>query len=297
MKIGWIGLGNMGIPMSQRLLDAGFDVTLYNRTAEKLESFRSKGVKTVSTPKALIKTVDVVFIMVSDDHALREVCYGENGLLQDSLNDKIMVNMSTVSPAISREIAKTCHEKSGAYLDAPVSGSVKPAQEGTLVIMVGGEVAVFEKVKPLLAHLGRLSVYVGEAGMGNTAKLAANLFLGIITQGLAEATLFALQHGIRMEDLFEIFNHAAIASPYIKMKSEALEQNQFNAAFALRHLAKDLRLAKEEGMNLPLGRVAYETYQQALQTTLADLDSIAVYQFLNQVNQDATSNNADQQGN
>jgi 3-hydroxyisobutyrate dehydrogenase len=284
MKIGWIGLGNMGIPMSQRLLDAGYDVTLYNRTTEKLAPFRSKGIKTASTPTDLLKTTDVVFIMISDDNALRELCYGANGLLQKQMNDKIIVNMSTVSPAISREIAKTCQEKGGAYLDAPVSGSVKPAQEGTLVIMAGGVFAVYEKIKPIFAHLGRLSVYVGEAGMGNTTKLAANLFLGIITQGLAEATLFASQHGIRIEDLFEIFNNAAIASPYIKMKSEAIEQNQFNAAFALRHLAKDLRLAKEEGMNFPLGNAANETYQKAVMTALADQDSIAIYQFLKQAN-------------
>lgn len=289
MKIGWIGLGNMGIPMSQRLLNAGYDVTLYNRTREKLEPYRAKGIQTALTPQALLQMTDVVFVMVSDDHALHEICYGAQGLLQEKLNGKIIVNMSTVSPAISRDIAKTCREQGGEYLDAPVSGSVKPAQDGTLVIMVGGNRTIFEKIKPLFDHLGRLSVYVGEAGMGNTTKLAANLLLGIITQGLAEATLFASKNGIRMEDLFEIINNAAIASPYLKMKSEIIAQNQFQAAFALRHLAKDLRLAKEEGMDFPLGNAAYASFQQAVKTNLADQDCMAIYQFLKQTDQTPTS--------
>ncbi len=280
MKIGWIGLGKMGNPMSRRLIKAGYAVQVYNRTKEKEVYFKQQGIATAATPRALISETDVVFIMVSDDSAIRELFGGTDGLLKENLSGKIIVNMSTVSPSISREMSALCAEQGGDYLDAPVSGSVKPAEEGTLVIIAGGDRKVFEKVKPLFDQLGRLSVYVGECGAGNTAKLATNAFLAIITQGLAEVTLFAEQKGIRKEDLFTILANSAMASPFVKMKSDAILQDNFNAAFALRHLAKDLRLAKAEGLDKPLGNTAYQSYQEAEKTNLADEDIIAILKYL-----------------
>ena len=280
MKIGWIGLGKMGNPMSQRLIKAGFAVQVYNRTKEKEVFFKQQGIATASTPRSLISETDVVFIMVSDDAAIRELFSGTNGLLKGNLRGKTIVNMSTVSPSISREMSALCAEQGGDYLDAPVSGSVKPAEEGTLVVIAGGDRKVFEKVKPLFDQLGRLSVYVGECGAGNTAKLATNAFLAIITQGLAEVTLFAEQKGIRKEDLFTILTNSAIASSFIKMKSDAILQDNFNAAFTLRHLAKDLRLAKAEGLDEPLGNTTYHSYQEAEQGNLADEDIIAIMKYL-----------------
>ncbi len=280
MKIGWIGLGKMGNPMSQRLIKAGYVVQVYNRTKEKEMLFKQQGITTAATPRALISETDVVFIMVSDDAAIRELFGGADGLLKGNLRGKIIVNMSTVSPSISREMSVLCAEQGGDYLDAPVSGSVKPAEEGTLVVIAGGDRKVFEKVKPLFDQLGSLSVYVGECGAGNTAKLATNAFLGIITQGLAEVTLFAEQKGIRKEDLFSILANSAMASPFVKMKSNAILQDNFNAAFALRHLAKDLRLAKAEGLDEPLGNIVYQSYQEAEKTNLADEDIIAIIKYL-----------------
>lgn len=280
MKIGWIGLGKMGNPMSQRLIKAGYAVQVYNRTKEKEVFFKQQGIVTAATPRALISETDVVFIMVSDDAAIRELFGGADGLLKGNLHGKIIVNMSTVSPSISREMSALCAEQGGDYLDAPVSGSVKPAEEGTLVVIAGGDRKVFEKVKPLFDQLGRLSVYVGECGAGNTAKLATNVFLGIITQGLAEVTLFAEQKGIRKEDLFSILANGAMASPFVKMKSDAILQANFNAAFALRHLAKDLRLAKAEGLDEPLGNNVYQSFQEAEKANLADEDIIAIMKYL-----------------
>jgi 3-hydroxyisobutyrate dehydrogenase len=280
MKIGWIGLGNMGNPMSQRLIKAGYDVQVYNRTKEKEEHFKQQGILTAATPRELISATDVLFIMVSDDAAIRELFCGGEGLLKGEIAGKIIVNMSTVSPTISREMSALCTQHGGDYLDAPVSGSVKPAEEGTLVVIAGGDREVFEKVKPLLDQLGRLSVYVGECGAGNAAKLAVNTLLGIITQGLAEVTLFAGQKGIRKEDLLTIITNSAMASPFIKMKSDAILQNNFDAAFALRHLAKDLRLAKAEGMDEPLGNAVYQSYQDAEKANLADEDIIAIMKYM-----------------
>ncbi|MBB3187524.1 NAD(P)-dependent oxidoreductase [Microbacter margulisiae] len=280
MKIGWIGLGNMGNPMSQRLIKAGYDVTVYNRSKDKTDYFRQQDVLVVDSPRELINATDMVFVMVSDDAAIRALFTGKEGLLEGAANGKIIINMSTVSPSISREMSALCSARGCDYMDAPVSGSVKPAEDGTLVIIAGGDKDVFDKVKPLFDHLGRLSVHVGGCGAGNTAKLAVNTLLGIITQGLAEVTLFAGQKGICEEDLFMIIANSALASPFIKMKSDAILQDNFKAAFALRHMSKDLRLAKAEGMDEPLGNVAYQSFQDAERAGLADEDIIAIIKHL-----------------
>lgn len=280
MKIGWIGLGKMGSPMSQRLIKAGHAVTVFNRTKAKAAQFIQQGIATVSSPAELTDQTDVVFLMVSDDAAIREIFTGKDGLLSETVKGKVFVNMSTVSPTVSKEMYALCKEKGADYIDAPVSGSVKPAEDGTLVVIVGGDENVYEKVKPLLNELGRLSVYVGSCGMGNATKLAVNTFLGIITQGLAEVTLFAQQQGIAKSDLLAIITNSAMASPFVKMKADAILQDNFHAAFALKHLAKDLRLAKDEGLDTPLGNTVYHSYQNAELKNLADEDIIAIMKYL-----------------
>lgn len=263
MKTGWIGLGKMGSLMSRKLLEAGYPLSVYNRTKKKQESLKKEGASTAGSPKELLETVDVVFLMVSDDEATRQLFEGENGLLKAEVQGKIVVNMSTVSPDISREMAAALREKSNYYLDAPVSGSVKQAREASLVVIAGGEKDVFEKVKPLLETIGKKAILVGETGAGNVTKLAVNTFLGIVTQGLAEVISFSATKGIRTEDLMEIINNSALGSPFIKIKGNAVMEDNYEAAFTLSHLSKDLRLAKEAGLDSPLGNATHETFIRA----------------------------------
>lgn len=278
-KIGWIGLGNMGIPMSGQLIKAGYPLSVYNRSKDKEEGFKAQGIGTAASPLLLIKEVDVVFIMVSDDRAINDIFYGEAGLLAANVSEKVIVNMSTVSPAISREIAAACSKQGNHYLDAPVSGSVKQAEDGVLVIMAGGEAEAFEKVKPILEKLGKLAVLVGDAGAGNTAKLAINTLLGIVAQGFAETVTLAGKNGIQPETLINLINNSALGSPFIKIKGDAIVNNNFNAAFALKHITKDLRLATAIGADTPLAQAAYQTYQDA-EATLGEEDIIAVIKHL-----------------
>jgi 3-hydroxyisobutyrate dehydrogenase len=280
-KIGWIGLGKMGVPMTQSLIKAGLPVTVYNRNKEKEHALKEGGASIAATPADLIQQSDMVFIMVTDDKAISDIFKGENGLLSISTGGKIIINMSTVSPAISKEIAALCQKQGNQYLDAPVSGSVKQAQEGQLVIMVGGDQATFEHAKPVLEKIGRLAMLVGETGAGNTAKLVINTLLGIHAQGLAEAVVFATQNGISSTDLMTLINNSALGSPFIKIKGEAIVNNQFDALFALSNVAKDLRLAKEIGLSTPLGSVAYQTFQNA-EPAYGDMDIIAVYKQVSQ---------------
>ena len=275
-KIGWIGLGKMGIPMSQSLINAGFPLVVYNRSKEKSESLKSSGVHVASTPAALIEQAEVVIIMVTDDKAVNDIFKGDNGLLSAGTSGKIIINMSTVSPDINKEMAAACKEQGNDYLDAPVSGSVVQAREAKLVIMAGGDENVFEKCKPILETIGRMALLVGGIGAGNTAKLVINTLLAIHAQGLAEAVVFAQQNGIKSTDLVTLINNSALGSPFIKIKGEAIVNNDFNAMFSLSNLAKDLRLAKGIGLSTPLGEVAWQTFQNA-EPALGDEDIIVIY--------------------
>jgi 3-hydroxyisobutyrate dehydrogenase len=278
-RIGWIGLGRMGIPMSKRLLEDGYHVTVFNRTKGKEEAFTGETVVVAESPAALLSLTGVVIVMVSDDMAIRDIFTGPNGLLNSGTRGKVIINMSTVSPEISKEMAELLLQQGNHYLDAPVSGSVKQAETGTLVVMAGGEEEVFQQVKPILDRLSKLTVRVGSYGAGNSAKLAVNTLLGIMSQGLAEVVLFAQHNGIETEDLLNIIHNSAMGNVYMKIKGEAILNDNFQAAFALKHIAKDLRLAKQSGLKSPLGETIYKTFGDA-EAEFGEEDIISVIKKL-----------------
>jgi 3-hydroxyisobutyrate dehydrogenase len=273
--IGWIGLGKMGIPMAQNLINAGYPLNSYNKTKGKAAQWAANGVKEMQTPTLLLAESDVVIVMVSDDAAITEIFKAESGLLSTATTGKIIVNMSTVSPSISKEMALLCAEKGNSYIDAPVSGSVKQATEGTLVIMAGGDEQSFEAIKPIFKVLGKFALKVGDTGAGNATKLAINTMLALHAQGLAETILFAKKQGIATADLMELINQSALGNAFIKIKGDAVLNDNYQAAFALKHIVKDLRLAKNEGLNSPLANVLNQSFQAA-EKDLAEEDIIAI---------------------
>jgi 3-hydroxyisobutyrate dehydrogenase len=274
-KIGWIGLGRMGTPMSRQLINVGYPVSVYNRNKAKEESLKLLGATAASSPGLLIQQADVIIVMVSDDLAIREIFTGNEGLFSVRTTEKIIINMSTVSPAISKEMAYLCAQQDNHYLDAPVSGSVQQAEDGQLVIMVGGEKTIFEKAKPIFNHLGKAVIRMGDTGAGNTAKLVINTLLAFHAQGLAEAVVFARQNKMNIEDLISLINNSALGNVFIKIKGDAIIQNNYKAAFALKHIAKDLRLAKNIGLTTPMGETVFKTFQQA-EPALGEEDIIAI---------------------
>ena len=276
---GWLGLGNMGTPMARRLLAAGLPLIAYNRSPAKAEALRADGATVAATPAAVLDAAEVIFLMVSDDEAIRELFTGAHGLLQSEATGRLLVNMSTVSPGVSQEMAELSRTHGHAYLDAPVSGSVKQAESGQLAIMVGGEEEAFKRAEPLFAHLGKLALRVGPTGAGNTAKLAMNTLLGFQAQGLAEAVLFAQQHGLETADLLALIKSSALASVFLNLKGEAILNENYQAAFALKLLAKDLRLAKAEGLHTPLANVVHQSFQAA-EAAHGDEDVIAILKQL-----------------
>lgn len=274
-NIGWIGLGKMGIPMAQNLIDEGYQLHVYNKTKGKASIWLDQGVKEIETPALLLTQSDIVILMVSDDAAIDEIFTGKGGLLHADTAGKIIVNMSTVSPAISKKMALLCDKNGNSYIDAPVSGSVKQATEGTLVIMAGGHHQSYEILNPIFNVLGKFALKVGENGAGNAAKLAINTMLALHAQGLAETILFAKQQGIATKDLMDLINHSALGNVFIKIKGDAILNDNYEAAFALKHIAKDLRLAKNEGLDSPLANVLNQSFQAAEQD-LAEEDIIAI---------------------
>lgn len=274
-KIGWVGLGNMGIPMAGQLVEAGYTVMVYNRSKGKEVSLKEMGASAAESPKELINATQVVIIMVADDTAVDQIFNDKDGLFGGGISGKVIINMSTVSPAISKKMAELCKEKGGQYLDAPVSGSVKQAETGQLVIMVGGDEAAFNEVKPILEKIGKMAVYLGDTGAGNVAKLAINSLLALYTQGLAETVLFANQQGIKTEDLLNLLNNGAIANTFTKIKGDAIVADNYKAAFALKHIVKDLNLAKDIGLESPLAQTALNTFKAAT-AKFGEEDLIAV---------------------
>ena len=278
-RIGWVGLGKMGSLMAYRLLKAHYPVTIFNRSKEKEKALVSLGATTSRSPAALMEQSDVIFVMVSDDKATREIFTGENGLLRSKTTGKIVINTSTVSAGISRNLARFCKQQGNEYLDAPVSGSTKQAGEGQLVIMVGGEEAIFQVIKPILEHLATFVLLVGSHGNGNSAKLAMNILLGFNILGLAESIVFARRQGINIADLTTLIDKSALGNTFNKTKGEAIIRNNYKAEFALHQIAKDLRLAREAGKPTPLLDAVFLTFQEA-ELSLGEEDVISIVKYL-----------------
>ncbi|MEN5058542.1 NAD(P)-dependent oxidoreductase [Sphingobacterium kitahiroshimense] len=279
-NIGWIGLGNMGFPMAKNLENAGFPLSVFNRTPSKSEPFTDLSEVYISAVE-LVKNCDIIFTMVSNDAAIIDL-YEDIFHLED-ISGKIFIDMSTISKDLTLTIAQKIQEKQARFMDAPVAGSTVPAKEGTLIIMAGGDEKDLQEVLPYLNKLGKAVKHVGPIGSGISAKLAINYFLSIIYQGLAETVLFAEKSGIKTEDMLEIINESACGSGATKVKTPLLLQQDYPPAFALDFMLKDLNLAKKEGVNTPMNTVLLETYQKAHDAGLGKQDVISIINYLKQI--------------
>lgn len=280
MKIGWVGLGTMGTPMVKNLLAKGFSVCVYNRTSEKEEELIKLGATSAPGLQYLSQVSDVVITMVTDDEAVEHVYNGGYGLLANPSPGTLMIDMSTVSTTISKKLAKDCNGKGVRFLEAKVSGSVKPATEGQLVIMAGGANEDYQKALPLFETLGKQSFLMGEVGIASAAKLCLNYFLALTFQGLSETVLFAHQKNIDKEAILNLINESALGSGITRLKSQAILSNDFSPAFALKHITKDLRLVQNEGMSFPLFNPLLTSYHAASQLGYGEQDAISIIRFL-----------------
>ncbi|MBE9597830.1 NAD(P)-dependent oxidoreductase [Pedobacter sp. MC2016-24] len=280
LKIGWAGLGNMGSPMALNLIKAGYELIVYNRNREKEKELLLAGATSAADLPNLAAEADIVFTMLADDAAVKSVYNEQDGLLAGAQAGKLLIDMSTVAPETSRYLSKLCADKAVAFLEAPVSGSVQPAREGKLIILAAGAVQDFEKAKPLLDSLGKLTLHLGVAGSGSSAKVAINYLLAINVQALAETVLFAERNGISNADMLTIINEGACGNGIIKLKTPAILANNFPPAFALKYIVKDLKLAKGAGLDSALSNPLLSTFEAAAADGLGDEDLMAVIKYL-----------------
>jgi 3-hydroxyisobutyrate dehydrogenase-like beta-hydroxyacid dehydrogenase len=255
--LGWVGLGAMGSRMARRLIDAGHPVVGWNRTPDKARAVA--GLAVAATPRAVAEASDVVFTMVTDDAALRAVALGRDGLLGGLRAGATLVDMSTVSPAVVQEIGAAVAARGGAMLDAPVSGSTSTIEQGQASIVVGGDPAALERVRPYLTAIGPTVTHVGPLGLAKTMKVATNLGLAVQMLAFAEAVLLAEKSGIPRATAVEALLRSVIASPMVKYRGPyVVGAMPREAWFSVPMIQKDLQLALDQGhaVGVPLPTTA-----------------------------------------
>ena len=283
-KLGYIGLGAMGSRVAKRLLDAGHSVIGYNRTREKAQWLLDAGMDWGESPRAVAEAADVVFSMVTDTKALYSVVEGEQGLLAGLSAGKIYVDMSTISPVASKQLAARVLERSAHMLDAPVSGSVITLEQGNLSLMVGGDQGVYEQVKAILLAIGPKITYMGENGQAVLMKVAINLNLQVQIMGFYEGLVIAEKAGIAREVAMEALLNSVIASPSLKYRTPFVLQKPDEVWFNVNMMQKDMLLAlelgRELGVPLPMVSTSNEYLTAARALGLEQEDFAIVYEVL-----------------
>jgi len=241
-RLGFIGLGAIGGRMAGRLLAAGYDLTVYNRRRERTRPLEERGATVASTPAEAARNAEIVVVSVADDAAAEAVIAGPDGALSTVRPGAILINTSTVSPRLSRGLSEAALVPGAWVLDAPVSGSTPQAEEGQLVIFVGGAEAAYQRSLPVLSILGRESFYLGPAGAGSTMKLCVNALLGLGVQALAEAIALGLKAGLERERFLDVLGSTVVLSTSQRSKIENIRKEAYPPTFPLRLMLKDFGL-------------------------------------------------------
>jgi 3-hydroxyisobutyrate dehydrogenase-like beta-hydroxyacid dehydrogenase len=283
-RIGLIGIGLMGQHMARRLLEGGYPLAVWNRTAEKANSLLAAGANWADSPKGVAQASDVVITMVTDSKASEGVICGTNGVLEGAHPGLILIDMGSIAPEVSRSIAIRARAGGVSMLDAPVTGNPKVASEGKLGIMVGGPRETFETCLPILEKMGIKIVYVGENGTGSTLKLINNLILGIAIEAVAEAFVLATKVGIDPQRVIEITSVGGARTGAMETRGPRMAKHEFTPHFSTNNMYKDLssamRLAEEAGVSLPAASISMEMLRAAKSQGKGDLDSCAVMTVL-----------------
>ena len=284
-RAGFVGLGAMGSRLARRLLAAGHHVHGWNRTPDKASGLVAAGLALAKTPRAAAEGADAVFVMVTDDTALRAVTMGPDGVIAGLGHGAVLVEMSTVSPVAVRELAAPVTARGAAVLDAPVSGSTITVENGQASFMVAGDPAALERVRPYLLAMGTAVTHVGDLGLAKTMKVAANLGLAVQMLAFSEAVLLAEKAGIARERAVEALLKSVIASPMVRYRGPfVLGQMPTTAWFNVAMIQKDLQLALDQGrasgVPLPLTSVAQQWMTAARGLGLGDYDFAIVFDVL-----------------
>jgi 3-hydroxyisobutyrate dehydrogenase-like beta-hydroxyacid dehydrogenase len=286
-NLGYIGLGAMGGRMANRLLDKGHTVTGYNRTRSKAQWLVDRGMTWGESPRAVAEAADVIFVMVTDSRSLESVSGGADGFLAGLRDGKVVVDSSTVSPAVSRDVAEKVRAKGADMVDAPVSGSVSTLEAGKLSVMVGGRRATFDRIKPILDDIGPKVTHVGDNGLALSMKIAHNLSLAVQMLAFSEGVLLAEKSGIPRAVAVDVLTHSVMASPMVQYRGPFVLEMPAESWFDVNMMQKDLLLALEMGRKLdvplPTTAVTNEFLTAARGMGLASYDFAVVFRVLAQM--------------
>jgi 3-hydroxyisobutyrate dehydrogenase len=266
--IGYIGMGSMGSLMARRLLQAGYRVTVYDRTREKAQEAEQNGAQVADYPRDLALNVDVIMSCVTNYEALEALMQGEEGALAGARPGTVFIDMSTIAPQQSRDLHEKVAARRAQMLDAAVSGSTPQAQDGNLVIFVGGDQGVFRHHKPILEHLGKEIFYMGESGKGTTMKMVVNTLLGLEMQAIAEAVALGEKAGLEQNQLLDVLGQTTVIAPAHKLKLNNLKNGSYPTQFALALMHKDFgliaQMAQDLKVPMPATVAAEQMYAGAL---------------------------------
>jgi 3-hydroxyisobutyrate dehydrogenase len=266
MKLGFIGIGLMGRPMTLRLLAAGHEVTVWNRSRDKLAPVLEKGARAADSPAAVARASEIAMMCVTDQHAAGEVLFGADGIAAGAKPGLVVVDFSSIAPAAAREYAKRLEEKGVGLIDAPVSGGVAGAEKGTLAIMAGGKAEHVERVRSVVMHLAQRFTRMGESGAGQTTKLCNQVIVGSLIAVIAEAVRLAESAGVDAKMLPEALKGGFADSLPLQVFGSRMAARTFEPSLgAVSIMLKDLEnaaaVAKEKTVPLPMARTAAELYR------------------------------------
>jgi len=283
-QLGYVGLGVMGGRMADRLMTKGHTVTGHNRTKSKAEWLIERGMRWGNSPREVAEAADVIFVMVTDSPALEAVASGADGLVAGLGSGKIVVDMSTVSPATSRALVERVRARGADMVDSPVSGSVLTLEQGKLTMMVGGRAETFETIKPLLLDIGPKATHVGDNGLAVSMKIATNVSIAVQMLAFSESVLLAEKAGIARKTAVEVLTSSAVASPMVQYRGPMVLGLPDEAWFDMKMMQKDTTLALEMGRRLgvplPTTAVANEFLTAGRSTGLGEKDFAAVFHVL-----------------
>ncbi len=285
--IGFIGLGIMGKPMARNLIEAGYPLVVYNRTASKAAELVELGARQVESPKEVGASAEVVITIVSDSPEVESVVLGDNGVIEGIAEGGVVVDMSSISPITTQRIAAELKGRGVAMLDAPVSGGEIGAIQGTLSIMVGGEESVFSRVKPILESMGKSVVRVGEIGAGGFAKLSNQIIVAGVLQAVSEAMVLAKKAGVDIQLVYEAIRGGMAGGRTLDMKIPAFVEGKFEPGFKMDLHIKDVKNAllagKALGVALPSTGLVHELFSSCSAQGKGQKDHSVIFTLLEQL--------------
>jgi len=281
MRVGFVGLGIMGWPMAENLVQAGYDLTVHNRTKKKAEEFaKNTGAQLAESPREVANNSDVVITMLPGPPEVEEVFLGEDGLIEGAGTGALLVDMSTSSPLLARKIAEVAREQGASALDAPVSGGDVGAKEGTLSIMVGGEQEDFERARPLFEVMGRTITHVGPSGAGQVVKAANQIVVALSIEAVSEALVLGERGGVSAEKILDVLSGGLAGNRVMEVKREKFLSHVFEPGGKARYQHKDLGIAldtaRELGVVLPAAALADQLFAALEAQGRGDLDHSAL---------------------